>query len=260
MTEPEREQPDDPKTAPILRLRDLVKVYGKGTSASTVLRGVSLEVPTESFVCIMGPSGSGKSTLLHLISGLDVPTGGTVELAGRDLARLSLRERTLQRRRTIGHVFQFFNLLPNLTVSENVGLPLSIAGARPAEQERAVPPLLERFGIEARGGVLPHELSGGEMQRTSIARALCGEQPLLLCDEPTGNLSQKAGLGVMETLREVCDRDGRSVLLVTHNPRDAAFADTVYFLVDGTLDREHALRGPDIRVEDVHDALAALHI
>ena len=249
--------------ARIIAVRDLTKIYGKPggprADVATVLRGLSFDVDEGEFVCIMGPSGSGKSTLLHLISGLDEPSAGTVELAGRDLASLSLRERTLLRRRTVGYVFQFFNLLPNLSVDENVGLPLVIDG-RTDEQASVVPQLLERFGIRGRGRALPHQLSGGEMQRTSIARALAGGQPLLLCDEPTGNLSQKAGLEVMQALREVCDRDGRTVLLVTHNPRDAAFADRVHFLVDGALEQERVLRGPGLAVEDVHEALAALHI
>jgi len=243
----------------LLRVRGLLKVYGKEPGATTVLRGVDLDLEQGSFACIMGPSGSGKSTLLHLVSGLDEPTGGTVELAGRTLSRLSLKERTLLRRDQVGYVFQFFNLLPNLTVAENVGLPLAIAGRRIEEERAVVPPLLERFGIMRRADAFPHQLSGGEMQRTSIARALAGDQPLLLCDEPTGNLSQQAGLEVMETLRRVCDQDGRTVLLVTHNPRDAAFADVVHFLVDGEI-AQTRLTGPGIRVEDVHEALAALHI
>ena len=247
-------------TAPILRVEDLVKVYGTGASSTAVLRGVSFAVEPRTFACIMGPSGSGKSTLLHLISGLDEPTAGTVELAGQELGKLSLRARTLLRRGTVGYVFQFFNLLPNLTVTENVGLPLTIGGRPQSECDAVVPPLLERFGIVARADAFPHQLSGGEMQRTSIARALAGGQPFLLCDEPTGNLSQKAGLEVMQTLREVCDQDGRSILLVTHNPRDAAFADSVYFLVDGELNSERVLHGPGIEMEDVHEALAALHI
>jgi putative ABC transport system ATP-binding protein len=244
----------------MIGVKDLSKVYGKEPSATTVLRKVRFEVEAGTFACVMGPSGSGKSTLLHLISGLDEPTEGTVVLNGEDLAMLSLQERTLLRRRSVGYVFQFFNLLPNLTVTENVGLPLAIAG-RPIEVERrVVPPLLERFGIERRASAFPHQLSGGEMQRTSIARALSGGQPLLLCDEPTGNLSQKAGREVMEALRRACDDDGRTVLLVTHNPRDAAFADEVHFLVDGEIDPGHVLRGPGIQVEDVHAALAELSI
>ena len=208
----------------------------------------------------MGPSGSGKSTLLHLLSGLDTPSGGHVQLDGTDLASISQRERTLKRRTTVGYVFQFFNLLPNLTVRENVGLPVAIAGRAPETEDGRVAALLERLGLERRADAYPPQLSGGEMQRTSIARALCGGQPLLLADEPTGNLSQKAGLEVMQLLRRARDEDERSVLLVTHNPRDATFADRVLFLVDGELAPEVELKGPDLAVEDIHEALSTLHI
>lgn len=243
---------------PIVRVQGLTKVHGEPPGAMEVLRGVDLELRRGSFVCVMGPSGSGKSTLLHLVSGLDEPTAGTIELDGQDLGRLSLAQRTLLRRRTVGYVFQFFNLLPNLSVTENVALPLAIAGQRSAAAHALVPRLLERFGIAGRARALPHQLSGGEMQRTSIARALAGAQPLLLCDEPTGNLSQQAGLEVMQALREVCEADGRTVLLVTHNPRDATFADEVRFLVDGRV-AGLVLRRP-MRVEDVHEALVGLGI
>jgi putative ABC transport system ATP-binding protein len=246
--------------APLLRVTDLVKVHGEGPGSVPVLRQVSLEVEPGEFVCVMGPSGSGKTTLLHLISGLDQPSAGRVELAGQELASLSEGERTLLRRRTVGHVFQFFNLLANLPVLENVGLPLAIEGKRPEAHSDELRDLLARVGLAGKAASLPHQLSGGEMQRTSIARALAGGQPLLLCDEPTGNLSQKAGLEVMELLREVNERDGRAVLLVTHNPRDATFADRVLFLVDGRLDRERVLVGPGLAVEEVHAALSALHI
>jgi putative ABC transport system ATP-binding protein len=160
----------------------------------------------------------------------------------------------------VGHVFQFFNLLSNLTVLENVGLPLAIAGKRPALEEPYLRSLLARVGLEGKAESFPYQLSGGEMQRTSIARALAGGQPLILADEPTGNLSQKAGLEVMRLLRRVNEEDRRAVLLVTHNPRDATFADRVLFLVDGDLDRAHELRGPGLSVEQVHESLAALHI
>lgn len=244
----------------IIGVEDLFKFYGPREDQNAVLRGVNCEVEEGSFVCIMGPSGSGKSTLLHLISGLDEPSAGKIELAGKNLAQLGMTERTLLRRATVGYVFQFFNLLPNLSVRENVGLPLAIAGQAEARRDEVVRPLLERFGLEARIDAFPHQISGGEMQRTSIARALAGGQPLLLCDEPTGNLSQKAGQEVMETLRGLCDDDGRTVLLVTHNPRDAAFADRVHFLVDGRIEEGTVLEGPEISVEQVHEALAALKI
>jgi len=246
--------------AAILEVRGLYKFFETSEGRVPCLRDVSFDVEEGHFVCVMGPSGSGKTTLLHLISGLDAPSAGSILLHGRDLAKLSERGRTLERRRTIGYVFQFFNLLANLDVLENVGLPLAIQGQRPGARRRELMELLERFGIADKHASYPHQLSGGEMQRVSIARALAGEQPLLLCDEPTGNLSQKAGLRVMEALRRICDEDRRTVLLVTHNPRDATFADRVLFLVDGQLDGEHGLRGPGLTVEGIHAALAALHI
>ncbi len=246
--------------APIVETRDLFKFFETGGARTPVLRGVSFALEEGEFLCVMGPSGSGKTSLLHLLSGLDEPSGGAVLLQGRDLAGMSEHERTLARRRTIGYVFQFFNLLPNLDVMENLGLPLAIQGRRPEQHRAELEGLLDRLGLADRKGHFPHQLSGGEMQRVSIARALAGGQPVLLCDEPTGNLSQKAGLDVMRTLRELCDEDGRSVLLVTHNPRDATFADRVLFLVDGELPAEPVLRGPGLPVEDVHEALAALNI
>ena len=245
---------------PIARVRELYRFYETDGAKVAVLRNVGLEVLPAEFVCVMGPSGSGKTTLLHLISGLDSPSGGTVELGGEDLARLSEAQRTKKRRDTVGYVFQFFNLLPNLTVLENVGLPLAIAGREPESESARLSEILDRLGIGSKKSSFPHQLSGGEMQRVSIARALAGGQPLLLADEPTGNLSQKAGAEVMGILRRCADEDRRAVLLVTHNPRDAAFADRVLFLVDGELAKEPVLHGPKIPVEDVHAALAALRI
>jgi putative ABC transport system ATP-binding protein len=238
----------------------LFKFHDRDGQKAAILRDVSFTVGTAEFVCIMGPSGSGKSTLLHMLSGLDAPSAGVVKVRARDLAQLSEEARTLERRASIGYVFQFFNLLPNLTVIENVGLPLAIAGGRPEAKEGELLALLDKLGIASKARSFPHQLSGGEMQRTSIARALAGGQPLLLCDEPTGNLSQKAGLEVMQILRRLVDVDKRAVLLVTHNPRDATFADRVLFLVDGELAPEPVLKGPDIPVEHVHAALGALHI
>ncbi|MBM3990949.1 MAG: ABC transporter ATP-binding protein [Planctomycetes bacterium] len=244
----------------ILRVRELYKFFDQREGATPVLKGITFDVEPGEFVCIMGPSGSGKSTLLHILSGLDAANGGAVELAGRNLKELADSERTLLRREQVGYVFQFFNLLPNLNVLENVGLPLAIQGAHPSAKEALLRALLARLGLAGKEGQFPHQLSGGEMQRTSIARALAGGQPLLLCDEPTGNLSQKAGLEVMRILRQVCDENRRTVVLVTHNPRDATFADRVLFLVDGALDVQHALTGPNLTVEAVHERLASLHI
>jgi putative ABC transport system ATP-binding protein len=245
---------------PILEVRELYKFFDRREGAAPVLRDVSFEVEEGEFVCIMGPSGSGKSTLLHMLSGLDAPTAGSIKLAGKNLKDLSEGDRTLLRRAQIGYVFQFFNLMPNLNLLENVGLPLAIQGLHPSEHGETIRGLLARLGLAGKEHQFPHQLSGGEMQRTSIARALSGGQPLLLCDEPTGNLSQKAGAEVMALLRQICDADRKTVVLVTHNPRDATFADRVLFLVDGALDQEHALRGPRLTVERIHEQLAALHI
>lgn len=242
----------------IASVHELYRFQGVGPRRTAVLKGIDFEVGEREFVCVMGPSGSGKSTLLHLVSGLDRADSGHVTLGSARLDQLDERGRTLERRRTVGYVFQFFNLLPNLTVLENVSLPISIRGAR--VDAARVRTMLERLGLAEREHAFPHELSGGEMQRASIARALLGDQPLLLCDEPTGNLSQKAGEEVMQLLRGVCDQDGRAVLLVTHNPRDATFADRVLFLVDGELARGVELRGPGIPVETVHETLARLAI
>ena len=248
----------------LVQVHDLYKFREQGGEHTPILRGVDLEVRPGEFVCVMGPSGSGKSTLLHLVAGLEEPSGGGLRLAGEDLAQLSERRRTLLRRRTVGFVFQFFNLLPNLSVRENVGLPIAIRGGHPERDGEVVEGVATELGIAARMDAFPHQLSGGEMQRVSIARALVGGQPLLLCDEPTGNLSQKAGAEVMEILARLAHGsagdEGRAVLLVTHNPRDATFADRVHFLVDGALDSEVVLEGPGLSVERVHEALASLAI
>ena len=243
---------------PIVRARDLYRFYEVDGAKQGILRGVSLDVAPGEFVCVMGPSGSGKTTLLHLLSGLDRPSAGRVELGGEDLAALSEAARTKKRRDTVGYVFQFFNLLPNLTVIENVGLPIAIAGRRPEAEADRLDAILSRLGIAPKKKSFPYQLSGGEMQRVSIARALAGGQPLLLADEPTGNLSQKAGAEVMEILRRCADEDGRAVLLVKHNPRDASYADRVAVLGDGALAREPGLSRP--AGEAVHAALAALRI
>ncbi len=246
--------------APALHVRDVFKFHGPAGEEVGILRGVSFELQRGEFLCVMGPSGSGKSSLLHLIAGLDQPSAGAINLFGEPLTEMDTADRTRLRRHAVGYVFQFFNLLPNLTVEENVGLPLAIRGERPEHHRERIHALLTRFGIADRANALPHQLSGGQMQRTSIARALVGDQPLLLADEPTGNLSQAHGLEILETLRRVCDDDGRSVLLVTHNPRDAAYADRVAFLVDGKLDPDHMLHGLGLTTQAVHEALVALHI
>jgi len=244
----------------IARATDLYRFHLHGERKEAVLRGIDLDITEGEFVCVMGPSGSGKSTLLHLLAGLDQPSSGFVSLGNQRLDQTVEPARTLLRRRTIGHVFQFFHLLPNLSVIENVGLPIAIEGGHPEQHVDRLKGLLATLGLAGREDAMAHELSGGEMQRVSIARALAGRQPLLLCDEPTGNLSQKAGLEVMQILRRLRDEECKSILLVTHNPRDATFADRVLFLVDGEVAKGVELNGPDIDVERVHETLAALSI
>lgn len=230
-----------------------------GGTRTPILEDVGFEIAENTFDCVMGPSGSGKTTLLYLLAGLDAASAGTIELAGKDLNKISEGQRTKLRRAQVAFVFQYFHLLPNLTLTENIAVPLWIQGKNRGWQ-KAARDWVDRLGLGPRADAMPHELSGGERQRASIARALVGGQPLILADEPTGNLSQKAGAEVMELLRSAVDKEGRSVLLVTHNPRDAARSDRVQFLVDGSLAKEPVLRGPNLDVEDVHAALAQLEI
>jgi putative ABC transport system ATP-binding protein len=186
-------------------------------------------------VAIMGPSGSGKSTLLHLLGALETPTSGTIALAGRRFEGLDDRQLTLLRRESIGFVFQFFNLLPSLTAEENVLLPALIAGRRDEVMRDRGRALLERVGLTPRASHLPSELSGGEQQRVSIARAMLMEPELVLADEPTGNLDSHSEAQVLELLAELNRREGHTIVLVTHDPSAAAIASRVVFLHDGRV-------------------------
>jgi putative ABC transport system ATP-binding protein len=186
----------------------------------------------------MGPSGSGKSTLLHMIGGLDQPSGGEVFLAGSRLSQLKDNKVTLLRRRNIGFVFQFFNLLPTLSAEENITLPLLIDGQNPKAYRERIDSLLQLVGLSERRRHKPEQLSGGEQQRVALARALITDPTILLADEPTGNLDSKTGTAIMELLRQSCDELKQSIVVVTHDPRAAAYADRVVFLRDGRLDGE----------------------
>lgn len=219
----------------VLRAVDLVRTRQQNGREQAILRGVSLDVQAGSFVTIMGKSGSGKSTLLHLLAGLEPPSAGDIRVAGQDLLAGDEEHRARMRRERIGFIFQFFHLLPDLTVQENINLPLRLVGARLADHAARLDSLLALLGISQLKDRLPNQLSGGEMQRVSIARALASQPPILLADEPTGNLSSKAGEEVINLLRSVCDRLGTAILLVTHNPRDACAGDRVLFLHDGDL-------------------------
>jgi putative ABC transport system ATP-binding protein len=212
------------------------KEFGAGETRVEALRGVDLQVGSGEFVAVMGPSGSGKSTLLHLVGGLDRPSGGEVRLQGEDLSSLDDDALTLVRRRRIGFVFQFFNLVPILTAAENVALPLVIDGVHEKEAEERSRRAMEAVGIEHRAGHRPSELSGGEQQRVAIARALVSEPVLILADEPTGNLDSVSGDQVIALLRRLADEHRQTILMVTHDPEDAAVADRVVFLRDGLVD------------------------
>jgi putative ABC transport system ATP-binding protein len=217
---------------------EVTRRYGRHDSAVDALAGVSIDVPVGQFTAVMGPSGSGKSTLMHILAGLDQPTEGTVTIAGLEISSMSDGELTRLRRRHIGFVFQFFNLLPMLTAEENIVLPLSIAGEKP---DRAwVEELLETVGITDRRTHRPSELSGGQQQRVSIARALVTEPTVLFADEPTGNLDSSTSRGVLELLRNSVDELGQTIVMVTHDPQAAAQADRILFLADGRIVKEIA--------------------
>ena len=221
-------------TVPLLEALDLVKDYRSGSEVRRALDGVSLSVGQGRFLSVMGPSGSGKSTLLHLLGGLDRPTGGEVLLEGRSLGTLSDRELTEYRRR-VGFVFQSFNLIPVLTVAENVALPLVIDGCRRAEVDRRVRDTIADVGLEAHADALPSRLSGGEQQRTAIARALVTEPAVLLADEPTGNLDSATGEQVLSVLKTAQRERGQAIVVVTHDPDVAAVGDEVLHLRDGAV-------------------------
>ena len=241
-----------------LSVRGLSKSYGLGEARINVLRGVDLDVAAGEMCAVMGPSGVGKSTLLHLVAGLDEPDAGTVEVLGTKLTGLDDRARTLVRRDRIGIVYQFFNLVSNLTALENVLLPYYIAETTP--DQKAAEHALDRVGMAKRAGHLPAQLSGGEMQLVSIARALVRKPDLVLADEPTGNVNVATGRRILALLREVLKESGSAMLMVTHNPEDAARADRVVFMKDGVLAPESAIGGGAIDVAQIHSRLRELGI
>ncbi len=222
----------------MIRCIDVRKVYRQGESEIAALDGISLEIPKGAYAVIMGPSGSGKSTLLHLIGGLDRPTRGDLLVDGRLIGQMTDDEVTLFRRTKIGLVFQFFNLLPTLTALENVALPLVLDGVGKAEADRKAEALLEKVGLQAREHHLPEEMSGGEIQRIAVARALAFNPPLLLADEPTGNLDSKNGEAVLSLLREINKNDGCTIVMVTHSEEAASYGERRIFLKDGRVERE----------------------
>ena len=225
-----------PRESLAVAAANLTRRYGKGAAAVDALRGVSVGVEDGEFVAVMGPSGSGKSTLLHILAGLDRPTSGEVVIDGTALFSLAERELTLLRRRAIGFVFQFFNLLPMLTAEQNVLLPLKLSGEAP---DRAwVDELIAKVGLADRRTHRPAELSGGQTQRVAIARALVTRPTIVFADEPTGNLDSKSGSEILELLRASCEEYGQTILTVTHEPRVSAVADRILLLADGQIVEE----------------------
>jgi putative ABC transport system ATP-binding protein len=221
---------------PVVEAHELTRRYGEGDTAVDALRGVSLEVARGKLTAVMGPSGSGKSTLMHILAALDKPTGGYVVLAGTRLGELNDTEITKLRRKHIGFVFQFFNLLPMLTAEENVLLPLTIAGEKPDKEWFEA--LLKTVGLQDRRSHRPAELSGGQQQRVAIARALVSQPTVVVADEPTGNLDSKTSGEILELMRHSVDSYGQTTMMVTHDPRAAAIADRILFLADGLIVRD----------------------
>ncbi|WP_329617804.1 ABC transporter ATP-binding protein [Streptomyces brevispora] len=238
-------------TTTAARVVDAVKLYGTGDTEVRALNGVSVDFPAGRFTAIMGPSGSGKSTLMHCAAGLDTLTSGAAYIGDTELGTLDDRRLTLLRRRRIGFVFQAFNLLPTLTVAENITLPMDLAGERP-DQAR-LDALIDTVGLRDRLHHRPSELSGGQQQRVAVARAFAGGPEVVFADEPTGNLDSRSGQEVLRLLGRTVRRTGRTVVMVTHDPVAAAHADEVVFLADGKL----VDRMPDPTAERVLDRLKA---
>jgi putative ABC transport system ATP-binding protein len=236
----------------ILQATGLRKQYRLGEHTVDALAGVDFAVSKGEFIAIMGPSGSGKSTLLHLLGGLDRPTDGEIMLAGLRLSLLDDDRATLVRRRNVGFVFQFFNLLPTLTAEENITLPLIIDGQNVRAFQARVDALLQLVGLTDRRRHKPDQLSGGEQQRVAIARALITEPAIILADEPTGNLDSRTGTAIMDLLRRSCDELEQTIIVITHDPRAAVYADRVVFLRDGCLRSE-------IRFEPEQEISQRLH-
>jgi putative ABC transport system ATP-binding protein len=225
-----------PATQTVVSARGVTRRYGEGDTAVDALRGIDLDIERGKLTAVMGPSGSGKSTLMHILAGLDKPTEGDVEIDGTSITKLSDADLTRLRRKHIGFVFQFFNLLPMLNAEENVLLPLSIAGTKPDKQ--FYESLLKNVGLTDRRKHRPSELSGGQQQRVAVARALVSRPTVVFADEPTGNLDTTTGGEILDLLRNSVDEYGQTTVIVTHEARAASYADRVLFLADGLIVRD----------------------
>ena len=233
----------EPSSEAIVACRGLSRRFGEGGAAVDALRGVDLDFPRGQLTAIVGPSGSGKSTLMHLLAGLDKPTAGKVWIDGTDITGLSDKGMTELRRSKLGFIFQFFNLVPVLDAGENISLPLRIAGGDVDEAWLAQ--LLEMVGLSDRASHRPAELSGGQQQRVAIARALVARPAVVFADEPTGNLDSTSSSGVLDILRRSVDEFDQTVVMVTHDPRVASYADRVVVLADGAVAADRVVSGED---------------
>ncbi len=227
----------------IVRTEALTKVYGVASQPIYALNEVNLAVDEGEFLAIMGPSGSGKSTLLYLLGGLDRPTSGSVRLRESDISALDDDALSRLRRTSLGFVFQFFNLVPVLSARENVAMPLILDGVRRVDALKRADDALARVGLADRGAHRPSELSGGEQQRVALARALVAQPAVVLADEPTGNLDSRSSDEMVQVLRQTVDAWGQTLILVTHDPRVAAYADRIVFLKDGKIVDDNRLKG-----------------
>jgi putative ABC transport system ATP-binding protein len=236
-----------PLRPPAARVLDAVKVYGKGDTAVRALDGVSVDFAAGGFTAIMGPSGSGKSTLLHALAGLDHLTSGHVFLGGTDLTRLGDKALTTLRRDRIGFVFQAFNLVPTLTAIENIKLPMALAHRRP--DKGWLRHVIDTVGLGNRLKHRPSELSGGQQQRVAVARALAGRPELILADEPTGNLDSRSGAEILAFLRHAAQEYGQTIVMVTHDPAAAGYADRVVLLADGRIVDDFIAPTPDAVID-----------
>jgi putative ABC transport system ATP-binding protein len=241
----------------VLEATQLKKQYTLGGEEIHALQGVEFRVQKGEFVAIMGPSGSGKSTLLHLLGGLDRPTEGEIHLAGKRLSVMDENQITLLRRHNVGFVFQFFNLIPTLSAEENILLPLIIDGKDTRRFADRLDRLLRLVGLTLRRNHKPDQLSGGEQQRVALARAMITQPAIVLADEPTGNLDSKTGSDIMEMLRRSCDELNQTIVMVSHDPRAAAYADRVVFIRDGLIVAQLELKGKGFEAS-LHEIIAAI--
>jgi putative ABC transport system ATP-binding protein len=239
------------KGEPVVRAQDLTRRYGEGETAVDALRGVSLDVPASELTAVMGPSGSGKSTLMHILAGLDKPTSGSVSIADTELTTLSDSELTRLRRRHVGFIFQFFNLLPMLSAEENILLPLEVGNRK---VDRAwLDEIIDKVGLSKRRDHRPAELSGGEQQRVAIARALVLRPTVMFGDEPTGNLDSRTSVEILQLLEEMVRDYGQTTVVVTHDPRAASIADRILFLADGQIERELPRSEPNVVLQTMNE-------